>query len=105
MFTPPNNSHVMGNVPKNSLGIAGGILNMSRTFGMSLGITLGGLSYQFFLKLYGDNHLDHLVITFRSAYFIIAVFSFLSLIITSRNYKNEFKNMGGYHSNEVGINR
>ena len=105
MFTPPNNSHVMGNVPKNSLGIAGGILNMSRTFGMSLGITLGGLSYQFFLKLYGNNDLAHLVIIFRSAYFIVAVFAFLSLIIAFRNYKNEFKNMGGYHSNEVGVNR
>lgn len=78
---------------------------MSRTFGMSLGITLGGLSYQFFLKLYGNNDLAHLVIIFRSAYFIVAVFAFLSLIIAFRNYKNEFKNMGGYHSNEVGVNR
>lgn len=105
MFTPPNNSHLMGNVPKKSLGIAGGILNMSRTLGMSLGITIGGLSYQFFMQIYGNIHLNYLVYTFRSAYFIVAVFSFITLIITSRNYKNEFKNMGGFHSNEVGVNR
>lgn len=105
MFTPPNNSHVMGNVPKSVLGITGGILNMSRTFGMSLGITLGGLSYQFFLKLYGHNDLSSLVFTFRSAYFIIAVFSLLALFITYKNYKDEFKNMGGYHSNQVEVNR
>jgi EmrB/QacA subfamily drug resistance transporter len=106
MFTPPNNSHVMGNVPKNALGVAGGILNMSRTIGMSLGITLGGLSYQFFMHLYGKIHLNYLVYTFRSAYFLVAVFSFLTLIITLRNYKNELKNMGGYSSSkEVGLNR
>ncbi|WML51435.1 hypothetical protein RCG17_18565 [Neobacillus sp. PS3-12] len=105
MFTPPNNSHVMGNVPKRALGVAGGILNMSRTLGMSLGITLGGLSYQFFLQLYGNIHFNHLVYTFRSAYFLVAVFSFLTLIITSKNYKNELKNMDDYSSNEVGLNR
>jgi MFS family permease len=81
MFTPPNNSHVMGNVPKKALGVAGGILNMSRTLGMSLGITLGGLSYQFFVSVYGNTHLNDLVYTFRSAYFLIAVFSLLTLII------------------------
>jgi EmrB/QacA subfamily drug resistance transporter len=105
MFTPPNNSHVMGNAPKSALGVAGGILNMSRTLGMSLGITLGGLTYQFFLRLYGNIHFNNLVYTFRSAYFLVAVFSFLTLIITSRNYKNELKNMDGYSSNEVGLNR
>ena len=74
MFTPPNNSHVMGNVPKSALGVAGGILNMSRTLGMSLGITLGGLSYQFFTHLYGHLHLNYLVYTFRSAYFFSGCF-------------------------------
>jgi EmrB/QacA subfamily drug resistance transporter len=103
MFTPPNNSHVMGNVPKNVLGIAGGLLNMSRTLGMSLGITLGGLSYQVFQDFYGNKHLDILVHSFRSAYFIVAIVSFITLIITFNNYKNELKNMDGFHSKEVGI--
>lgn len=37
LFTPPNNSSVMGSSPKEHLGVAGGILNMSRSLGMSLG--------------------------------------------------------------------
>ncbi|MCL6444833.1 MAG: MFS transporter [Alicyclobacillus sp.] len=52
-FTPPNNSSVMGSAPPAHLGVAGGILNMSRTLGMGLGVTLGGLSYQLFLALDG----------------------------------------------------
>lgn len=53
VFTPPNNSSVMGSAPSNRLGVAGGILNMSRTLGMGLGVTLGGLCYQVFLDLEG----------------------------------------------------
>ncbi|MCL6517087.1 MAG: MFS transporter [Alicyclobacillus sp.] len=53
VFTPPNNSSVMGSVPSDRLGVAGGILNMARTLGMGLGVTLGGLCYQLFLDLQG----------------------------------------------------
>ncbi|ADG05166.1 MFS transporter [Kyrpidia tusciae] len=52
-FTPPNNSRVMGSAPAHHLGVAGGILNMSRTLGMGLGIALGGLCYQLFLAVQG----------------------------------------------------
>ncbi len=103
MFTPPNNSHVMGSVPKDRLGITGGILNMSRTMGMGLGVTLGGMTYQFFLNLYGDSQLSHLLLTFRSSYFVIALFSLLTLIITFKNYKKEHKDIGEFQSNEIGI--
>ncbi|MDQ0201962.1 MFS transporter [Neobacillus ginsengisoli] len=64
MFTSPNNSSVMSHVPKSVLGITGGILNMSRTLGMGLGVTLGGLMYQFFLNVYEPSHLNHLLLTF-----------------------------------------
>lgn len=37
LFTPPNNSSVMGSAPKEQLGVAGGILNMARSLGMSWG--------------------------------------------------------------------
>ncbi len=47
LFTPPNNSGVMGAIDKSRLGIAGGILNMSRTVGMNFGIAVGGLSFRF----------------------------------------------------------
>ncbi|WP_342043331.1 MFS transporter [Bacillus sp. OTU2372] len=101
MFTPPNNSNVMGKVPKNALGVSGGILNMSRTLGMGLGVTLGGLSYQFFLSVFGHNQVDSMIYAFRSSYFVIAILSFITFLITVNNHKKEQKKAGGYHSKGI----
>ncbi|QQE77791.1 MFS transporter [Alicyclobacillus sp. SO9] len=49
LYTPPNNASVMGSVTRNMLGVAGGVLNMARTLGMSFGVTAGGLLYELFL--------------------------------------------------------
>lgn len=103
MFTPPNNSSLMGNAPKNVLGIAGGILNMSRTLGMGLGVTLGGLTYQFFSKLYQHSLFADMIITFRSSYFVIAVFSLMTFLFAFKNYKKELKNIDHYRSNGIGV--
>ncbi len=43
LFTPPNNSAVMGCVPDDRLGSAGGILNMMRASGRVFGIDISGL--------------------------------------------------------------
>jgi MFS family permease len=40
LFTSPNNSSVMGAVPARRIGQAGGILNVMRSFGTSIGITV-----------------------------------------------------------------
>jgi EmrB/QacA subfamily drug resistance transporter len=37
-FTPANNSAVMGSAPPHRLGVAGGVLNMTRSVGTSLGV-------------------------------------------------------------------
>ena len=42
LFTPPNNSTIMGSAPANRLGVAGGILNMTRSLGTSLGVAMTG---------------------------------------------------------------
>jgi hypothetical protein len=42
LFQSPNNSIVMGAVPKNMLGIAGGMLAMVRNLGMVTGIAIAG---------------------------------------------------------------
>jgi EmrB/QacA subfamily drug resistance transporter len=42
LFTPPNNAAVMGSVPVNRLGVAGGVLNMVRSLGTSLGVGATG---------------------------------------------------------------
>jgi len=42
LFQAPNNSAVMGRAPRNRLGVASGLLNLSRTMGSSTGIPLMG---------------------------------------------------------------
>jgi len=41
-FTPANNSAIMGSAPLKRLGVAGGILNMTRSLGTSLGVAATG---------------------------------------------------------------
>ncbi len=42
LFTPPNNSSVMGAAPPGALSVVGGLLNLTRSLGMSLGVALAG---------------------------------------------------------------
>jgi EmrB/QacA subfamily drug resistance transporter len=42
LFTPSNNSAIMGSAPATRLGVAGGVLNMMRSLGTSLGVALSG---------------------------------------------------------------
>jgi EmrB/QacA subfamily drug resistance transporter len=42
LFQSPNNSSVMGSVPRHSLGIAGGFLSMMRNIGQVVGMALAG---------------------------------------------------------------
>jgi len=42
LFTPPNNSAIMSSAPANRLGVASGILNMTRSLGTSLGVATTG---------------------------------------------------------------
>ena len=45
LFTAPNNSAIMGSVPKNRQGEAGAILAAARTVGFASGVALAGLIY------------------------------------------------------------
>ncbi len=42
LFTPPNNSAIMGAAPRDKLGVAGGVLNMMRSLGLILGVDVSG---------------------------------------------------------------
>ena len=42
LFTPANNSAIMGSAPPHRLGVAGGILNMTRSAGTSVGVAATG---------------------------------------------------------------
>jgi MFS family permease len=45
VFTPPNNSSVMGSSPTEHLGVTGGLLNMGRSIGISAGVALTAAMY------------------------------------------------------------
>ena len=53
VFTPPNNSSVMGSLPSARLGVGGGILNMARSLGMAMGTAISGTIMAVFLILNG----------------------------------------------------
>lgn len=53
LFTPPNNSSVMGSVPSHQLGTTGGVLNMARSLGMSFGNAVAATLFPLFLLVYG----------------------------------------------------
>jgi len=45
MFQSPNNSAIMGAVPRQHLGVASGLLSLTRTLGQTTGIALIGASW------------------------------------------------------------
>ncbi len=45
LFTPPNNSAIMGAAPRDKLSVAGGILNMMRSLGLIFGVDISGLLF------------------------------------------------------------
>ncbi|MHB1240238.1 MAG: MFS transporter [Gammaproteobacteria bacterium] len=45
LFTPPNNSSIMGAVPTERLGVAGGVLNMMRSLGLIFGVDISGMIF------------------------------------------------------------
>ena len=55
VFSQPNNSTIMGNVPPDRRGIAGGILATSRTTGQLLGVAIAGAVY-FFVERHTGPH-------------------------------------------------
>jgi EmrB/QacA subfamily drug resistance transporter len=55
VFSQPNNSTVMGSVPPDRRGIAGGILATSRTTGQLLGVAIAGAIY-FFVERHTGPH-------------------------------------------------
>jgi MFS family permease len=61
LFTPPNNSAIMGSAPQRQLGVAGGILNMTRSIGTSLGVALTGAILALLLSAYTGAHVTSTV--------------------------------------------
>ncbi len=65
MFTPPNNSAIMGSAPKEKLGLAGGVLNMMRSLGLIFGVDISGLIF---------TELEHKYLSSRGYHNLIHIF-------------------------------
>ena len=53
-FTPPNNAAIMGAAPRNRLGVAGGILNMTRGLGTTFGVVGTGAVLTWWQRIFGE---------------------------------------------------
>ncbi len=45
LFIAPNNSAIMGSAPSEKLGVAGGVLNMTRSLGLIFGVNISGVIF------------------------------------------------------------
>jgi len=89
LFTAPNNSSVMGVVPRVELSSAGGFLNMARSLGMSLGVALGGTIFDgILLATLGNENVSRAEGAFAShalliAYLAVAAVAVLAALISA----------------------
>jgi len=58
IFQSPNNSAIMGSVPRNRLGVASGLLSLTRTLGQTTGVALIGALWATLVRLHGVHALD-----------------------------------------------
>ncbi len=56
IFQSPNNSAIMGSVPRERLGVASGLLSLTRTLGQTLGVALMGALWAALVHHYDGTH-------------------------------------------------
>lgn len=90
-FTPPNNSAIMGSAPHTRLGVAGGLLNMTRGMGTALGVAATGAVLGWQLAVLGrgaastnvvSSHI--LALAFRHTLWFLAALSVLAALAAVR---------------------
>lgn len=87
VFTPPNNSSVMGSLPSSRLGVGGGILNMARSLGMAMGTAISGTILAVVLLAHGGVEraggpkLPWIPST-RYALYVLVILSFLAALLS-----------------------
>ncbi len=86
VFTPPNNSSVMGSTPHNRLGVSSGMLNMSRSLGQSVGIAYAFAIFQGVILIYHftphNAPIAPLVTGFRWTFIGVTLFGVAALLIS-----------------------
>jgi EmrB/QacA subfamily drug resistance transporter len=91
LFTPPNNSAVMGSAPPHRLGVAGGVLNMTRSLGTSAGVAATGAVFAIRLATRTGQHVEStvgldpalLLPAFRETLLFLAALAALAAIVAA----------------------
>lgn len=88
LFQSPNNSCIMGSVPKNKLGAANGITQLVKNLGMVIGIAFSVALFTAFLGKETTDYNVRFLQSTRNVYYIAAVLSFIGAVISAiRNNK------------------
>lgn len=99
VFTPPNNSSVMGSAPRERLGVAGGILNMARSLGMSMGVALSGTLLATLLGVFGGSEASTsmrvLLPTFRYSFMGLVALGLIATVLTMLREPGHGHHAGG----------
>ncbi len=79
LFQPPNNSIIMGSLPREQLGVAAGSLGTMRNMGMVIGIAISGAVFSNRYVHYGGIESSFLP-AFRDAYIVSAIICGIAVI-------------------------
>ncbi|MDK2806288.1 MAG: hypothetical protein PWP67_2445 [Clostridium butyricum] len=89
MFQSPNNSCIMGSVPKDKLGAANGITQLVKNLGMVMGMAFSVALFTAFMNHYTGNYSTKFLQSAHIVYYIAAVLSFIGAAISAiRNKTN-----------------
>jgi EmrB/QacA subfamily drug resistance transporter len=100
IFNSPNNSAIMGAVPRARLGIASGILSMVRTLGQVTGIAALGAFFTSRVSYYGGGvelnaaPPQSIVLALHDQFFLVAGLIFVGLIVSLLTWRWERRTQG-----------
>ncbi len=81
LFQAPNNSIIMGSLPKEQLGIAAGMLGTMRNMGMVIGVAISGAVFSNRYVYYGNVESSFLP-AFRDTYIVSAIICGIAVLIS-----------------------
>lgn len=81
LFQPPNNSIIMGSLPKEQLGIAAGIMGTMRNTGMVIGVAVSGAVFSNRYVFYGNNENTFLP-AFHDTFVVSAIICGIAVVVS-----------------------
>jgi EmrB/QacA subfamily drug resistance transporter len=81
LFQPPNNSIIMGSLPKEQLGIAAGIMGTMRNMGMVIGVAVSGAVFSNRNVFYGNN-VNSFMPAFHDTFVVSAIICGIAVVVS-----------------------